>query len=325
MTVATPRDQQQSQQTIDEYFHTEIQRRCKQLKSEKERREAAKALLFSEPPFIHNAEFESTTVQQIEDHRHTAPLFGKTPRKLDQSDLFDRMAASPLLTQHGETFFFRRMNFMLFWASVFRSRLPPNRATALSIARIQVLLDEAKSDQSTIVNANLRLVLSQARKFSQTEQEFEELVSEGSLILVNATNKFDYARGFRFSTYATHSLQRNVFRYWSRKQRHAERWPTASPDLLADTVSVQPDQQTVIMDAAIVEDLLRVFSTTLDDREQWVLKERFGMNAARTSRTLRELGTVLGVSKERVRQLQVQAIEKIQEVTTDPHCDESSP
>ena len=302
---------------FDRFFTDRILPNSQELDSVAKCREAAESILHFEPGFIHNVEFESLTLEELEGCRHAHLLFREPPARKDYSGLLDQMGSSALFTSHGEQFFFRRMNYMKFWASVFRSKLHRTRATKMSIARIQILFDEAQRDQSTIVNANIRLVLSLARKFSKSDQEMDELVSEGNVVLVNAAGKFDYSRGFRFSTYATHAVQRQIFRYWKTTQRRSRLSYVATPELVDQSVSTEPAVSQLATVASTIQSVLRVMPETLDEKEQYILCERFGLNPTKAAKTLRELGEELGISKERVRQLQLRAIGKLQNVVVE--------
>ena len=229
------------------------------------------------------------------------------------------MASTALLTHHGEQYFFRRMNYLLFWANAFRATLKPTRATAKSIARVEVLLREANRSRSTIVDSNLRLVLSLSRKFSNSDLEFEDLVSEGSLILVKAADKFDYSRGFRFSTYATHSIQRHFFRRWKTNQRRSNLVQVSSPEILAELVPTEePDTESAV-DVAQLKPIMKRMTDQLDEREQHIVLERFGLGPTGVAQTLRSLAADLGISKERVRQLQIKALDKLQDIAVGLH------
>lgn len=71
------------------------------------------------------------------------------------------------------------------------------------------MLEQSEQIRGQLVRSNLRLVASIARKFSTSVQDVEEFSSDGSMILLGAIDRFDYSRRFRFSTYATHSIQRH--------------------------------------------------------------------------------------------------------------------
>lgn len=83
---------------------------------------------------------------------------------------------------------------------------------------IDKLLELVEQIRSQLVNSNMRLVGSIARKFSSQNCDVDDLSSDGCMILLAAIDRFDYSRGFRFSTYATHSIQRHFYRVWKTRQ-----------------------------------------------------------------------------------------------------------
>ena len=146
---------------------------------------------------------------------------------------------------------------------------------------------------------------------------FDELLSEGIETLLRATDKFDYTRGFRFSTYATTAVRRTLWRSLQTAQRDRDRMLFS--DQLKATDQPQPQ------DAPPVDDLhdqqrrraLPSLLRRLSQRERYILSRRYGLNADGASQTLQSLARDLGVCKERVRQLEVRAKAKIRILVKD--------
>lgn len=304
-----------AQRSFDRAFRDDINGLVQErLCSSSLRESAAEKLSLSEVAFIHDEAFESVSFTELESARFEKDLFARPKVLADGAGIIDRMASTRLLTHHGEQFFFRRMNYLLYWAECFRSTLRPKRATAKAVARVEVLLKQAEQDRATVVAANLRLVLSLSRKFSNSDSEFEDLVSEGSVILVKAVDKFDYSRGFRFSTYATHAIQRHFFRRWKTNERRKHLVQLSPPELLAELVPVAEPEEDPLVDVAELTPIMRELTSQLDEREQHIVLERFGLGPTGVAQTLRSLAADLGISKERVRQVQLKALGKLQEI-----------
>ena len=221
---------------------------------------------------------------------------------------------SRILTFEGEQFLFKRLNFLRFRANAIRITLsakPPKR----TLKEIERLLQGAQEAREDIARANLRLVASIARRLSSTSDNFDEYVSEANGILLNAIDKFDFSRGYRFSTYATHAIQRHLYRYIGRTSKRSSREKLVSDSVEAVAVDSSDDTGPSAADVLIAaEAVLDQLDDVLDDRERLIICGRFGLNEAGHTSTLRELGAELGLSKERVRQLQLFALEKLAEV-----------
>ena len=104
------------------------------------------------------------------------------------------------------------MNFLLHQASVHRSLLSIERPSRVRLELVEKLVALAEWHRDRIVEANLRQVFSIVKKFVNPSNTFDDLLSDGIVGLIRAVEKFDYDRGFRFSTYATQVVRRNSYR-----------------------------------------------------------------------------------------------------------------
>lgn len=221
-----------------------------------------------------------------------------------------QMCERKLLTQEEETGYFRRMNFAKYRADVLRRKLDPSKPDRKLVERIEELLARGIADRNEIVRANLRLVVSIARKFADEKNTFDELLSEGIETLVRAVEKFDYSRGFRFSTYATMAVRRQLCRSVKTAHRDRNRYHTGDEALLDRP---REESEPLISEQRFHElrsSLSRMLGR-LDPREREIVRRRFGLGDAADVQTLQSLAGEMGVCKERVRQLELRAIAKL--------------
>ncbi|QDS96874.1 sigma-70 family RNA polymerase sigma factor [Adhaeretor mobilis] len=223
-----------------------------------------------------------------------------------------RLCDCALLTPEQERILFREMNFLKFRASVLRSRIDPDDVEATTMDAIESQLAQAQRIRDHLIKANMRLVISIVKKFVTPQQSFDDLLSEGVVTLMKAVEKFDFDRGFRFSTYAYRSIVRHVYRTvtLAAKEeasftRDAEEWAfedadTSSSSLMSDQIWSN------------LRELLASLLDRLDRRERFIIRSRYALGAHRKARTFQSLADKLGVSKERVRQLESRAVGKLQ-------------
>lgn len=294
-------------------------------KSEKTAR--AKRILMSEVSFIHAAEFdEPDSAKRIADPRLAVSTMnaGRLKAPKDVPPHLAYLWKIALLKPEQEQQLFRRMNFLKFRVNAARRRLNPERPNVRLMDRIESDLDDARQTRDHIIQANLRLVVSIARKFVTDVTRLDELISDGNLILMKAVNRFDYSRGFRFSTYATHAVQREFYRNYKDGRRRRVTEISTDPAILFSSVVACDDQQQ-ISDIQAVDRLKKLIKDTLSPREQTILDLRLGLNADDGGQTLREVGEKLNISKERVRQLQTRAIEQVRELVLHDSGDHRPP
>jgi len=274
-------------------------------------------LVDSDIRFIPNAEFQSATEDDFD--AIDTDLYSAEDGRWESVDpeqaaetFLAAVDQSRLLTFEGEQFLFKRLNFLRFRANAIQVTLPERRPPRKKLREISRLLDEASQTREEIARANLRLVLSIARKHSSGQDECDEFVSEANAILLNAIDKFDFARGYRFSTYATHAIQRHLFRVIGRRNKRAQRETMESSAPLSaisrDVPSDEPTQADVLTAATSI---ISRMDEVLTERESTIVVRRFGLDDSGTSRTLREIGEEIGISKERVRQILLQSVEKL--------------
>lgn len=244
--------------------------------------------------------------------------------EVDEAGDFEQLRNLPLLTAAGERFLFRKMNFLKYQASQLRESCHAAGQAEDTCPDIQWLLQDAENVRNHIAECNLRLVISLARKFATGHADFDELMSEGNEILLKAISKFDYSRGFRFSTYAVHSVQRHYFRYLKRGLRRQQKELRTSSEMMQEVPEGDVDELICqwVQEEHRMGILVQRMSECLDERERHIVVERFGLADGR-AKSLREVSDEMKLSKERIRQLQMTAVEKLRDVfETIPVADE---
>ncbi|MEI7781358.1 MAG: sigma-70 family RNA polymerase sigma factor [Planctomycetota bacterium] len=227
-----------------------------------------------------------------------------------------------LITKDEEQFYFRRMNWLKFRAATARGRLDRRRATLKQIDQIEAWLTEAETVKAIIITSNLRLVVSIAKKFIDPSNSFEELVSDGNIALMRAVEKFSFALGNRFSTYATYAIQRHFFRMSHKGRQQRSRF-VASDDALKDRAASPPSTDYCSSEQiGTLKELFTGFLGDLEPRERQIVVARFGFDG-RPPRTFRELGSQMGVCKERIRQIQTRAMEKLRAMAAEAKLEQT--
>lgn len=222
-----------------------------------------------------------------------------------------RLYEVPLLSQEEETYLFRKMNYLKFRADRLRGKLDPDTANVSQVERIERLQKDAQEVRNQIIEANLRLVFSIAKRYATVgSAAFDEFMGEGHVTLMRAVEKFDFSRGVKFSTYATWAIV-NGCNALLKKQSTLQRQQCYQPaEGIEDVV---PDHRVTAGEEQSVQDLRQIVGELLlglNDRERAIIQARFGFDVHQ-SPTLKEIGDDLGISKERVRQLQQRALEKL--------------
>ena len=227
----------------------------------------------------------------------------------------------PLLTKDQEQHLFRKMNFLKFHAA---KRLEGFKLASglvnTSAVRVE-LLDEVEADlaeankiKELLIRCNMRLVTSVAKKHSGQTENFFELLSDGNISLMRAVEKFDYFRGNKFSTYATWSLIKNFARSIPDEIHRKERFVTGNEEAFEMAEDKRTNETEVLAAAAQATAKVSRLLEYLEPREREIIRLRAGLDNAKEGLTLEKIGERLGITKERVRQLNVKAMKKLRTI-----------
>jgi len=222
-----------------------------------------------------------------------------------------RLYDIPLLTPDQELHLFRKMNYLKYKAAVLRDSLNPDRPNVHTMQQIERFYNDVLETKNEIISANLRLVVSIAKRHVTPLTNLFELISDGNLSLIQAVDKFDYTRGNRFSTYATWAVMRNYARKLPGEQRYHERFLLTDSDIFEMAIDERSDRILEEQSRLEREDQVDRFLQELDDREQHIIVNRFGLGHTMQPQTLRQVGNEIGVTKERVRQIEISALAKL--------------
>ncbi|MGA8117816.1 MAG: sigma-70 family RNA polymerase sigma factor [Actinocatenispora sp.] len=243
-----------------------------------------------------------------------------------------------------------------------------------STAELHRLVVDGQRAKEQFVKANLRLVVSIARRYVRSGMPMLDLIQEGNTGLVRAVEKFDYERGFKFSTYATWWIRQAISRAIAQQERtvrlpvhlvedvnrmrnmtrqltrelgqdpeseqlanalgvtvdrinELKRWSqdtvsldtpvgddgdTNLGDLVADTDAPSPEDLVLAgMERERIDSLLG----HLDDRSAGIVRSRYGLDDGR-EHSLTEVAQRFGLSRERIRQLEIQALHRLRELAS---------
>jgi RNA polymerase sigma factor (sigma-70 family) len=226
----------------------------------------------------------------------------------------------PLLNKDQEQHLFRQMNYLKYKAAQLRSRLDPARARIHEIRAVEGYQRRAAEVKDQLINCNMRLVVSIAKRHAGQTDNFFELLSDGNMSLIRAVEKFDFSRGNKFSTYATWAIMKNFARSIPEEKRRRERYVTGHEELFEIAPDTRSDEQECVASAEQNSYRVNRLLDSLDDRERQIIRMRAGLDNSE-GMTLEEIGQHLGITKERVRQLNVRIMNKLRSIAREQHLE----
>jgi RNA polymerase primary sigma factor len=264
--------------------------------------------------FMPNALFSRKSAEKVVDQPFPGLVEAKRVRRPNGLPAYlASLYEVPLLSREQEVWLFRKFNYLKFKAAKLREQLDPERPSARLMDQIEKLYDEAVEIKNRIVRANLRLVVSIAKRRVSPGDSFFDLVSDGNMSLIRAVEKFDYALGNKFSTYASWAIMKNFARTIPDEHRRRDRFRAADTEMLQAAADRRADEHQQRLAAGDRLRQVGKFLDRLDQREQTIIIRRYGLDHEREPQTLKEVGSALGVTKERVRQIEAKALEKLRE------------
>jgi len=232
----------------------------------------------------------------------------------------NRVTTPQLMSAAEEKLMFLRFNYAKRKLQMLQKKVKqPGDITAELAEQVQEWHRRFEHFREYLVRTNLALVLAMAKRVRLGDVDFAEVVSEGNMALLRAVDKFNVDRGFKFSTYACRAILKAFSRTAMKHNRHRTKFPVEfEPDLeksdWADKRRDQVEEDCIDELKAIVDRNLADLSTV----EETVIRRRFNWDQVDdSSLTLEDVGKIIGVTKERVRQIQNKALAKIRAVMED--------
>ena len=229
-----------------------------------------------------------------------------------------------MLTREQEAHLFRKLNYLKYRAAKLCEALVPVHPRTADLDEIERLEAEARAVRNQIVRANLRLVVAMARRRISPGDNFSELISDGNVSLIRAVEKFDYARGFRFSTYACRAIMKNYNRSLSKERTRRDRFVTGHEEKFEAAANHRTNDHESECTRKRMQEAVKGMLGRLDGREHRIIVSRYGLNGV-DQLTLEQLGKELGVTKERVRQIESRALERLRKFALEQHIDPPAP
>jgi len=266
-----------------------------------------------ETKLIHNAEFEAPGADERilnPTCESEAPVKKIRPPK-DLPPYLQDLYRQPLLSPQQEYNIFRKYNYLKFKAENIRRDIDVMDVAAETLDKLEALFEQIDEVKNDILRANLRLVVSIARRHVGKSPHFFEIVSDGNLALMRAVEKFDYARGYKFSTYASWAIMRNYARTIPEEMYQAAKAATGAEEMLATAPAREEEDREPFIEAA--RSIIKKGLDLLNARERDVVVWHYGLEEEKSPMTLEQIGNVFGVTKERIRQIERKALKKLRD------------
>lgn len=223
----------------------------------------------------------------------------------------------PALTVEQEQHLFKRFNYARRQTARILASSAGKQLSGAAARRLLAWGRRVLATRSVIVRINMPLVLAMAKRTRLSSIDFNEMISEGNMALLRSVEKFDCSRGFKFSTYSCRAILKSFSRVAMRASRYRGKFPTEFDPAMERSDHVE--KQRVQVEQDCVDELKQILLRNLaclSDVERTVINERFAIDQSPVdanpgSKTLEQVGNIIGVTKERVRQIQNNALRKI--------------
>lgn len=262
----------------------------------------------------------------LHDRRAEQTLFGGVGRLARNATYFKENPLSGYggvpsqvrLDAAGERLGFQRLNYARMRVGKIMQQYKNRELPRKAICEMLAWMHRALVIRGWLAQANIALVMAMTQRSRFRNLDRNEVVSAGNYALLRSIDRFDWSRGFKFSTYACQGIMQRIMHVVEATRRYRSRFisdfdETLEPD---DTSGRRHEAQ----EQSCVEDLQDILArnrANLTEIEQAVISRRFGLGdysggtAGRPGMTLQQIGDAVGVTKERIRQIQTRALQKL--------------
>jgi len=285
-------------------------------------RQRIEALLLENYAFMDSPSFKNRGIEKElfgENHEPELPLTSWYAPTRDEAIDASNTSSPTLMKPAEEKTMFLRFNYSKCKLSKLKAKIEKDGLTRDLGEEFLEWHRKFEHFREYLTRTNLALVLAMAKRTRLGDVDFAEVVSEGNMALLRAVDKFNVERGFKFSTYACRAILKAFSRTSLKSSRYKTRFPVEfEPDY---EKSDWTDRRRDAVQEDCVDELKQIVDRNLaelSDVEQTVIRRRFNWEQHDESPlTLEEVGQIIGVTKERVRQIQNKALTKIRHVMED--------
>ena len=227
-----------------------------------------------------------------------------------------------VLTKDQERYLFLQYNYVRYRLCTLRDKVGDKPVSEAEARELLEWYRKSEHYRDRIAQFNLALVLAMAKRVRGTDLDFADLISEGNMALLRAIDKFNISKGFKFSTYACRAILKAFSRHGVKHTQYKSMFPTDFDPALEKSDHQERKNLTHEEDCAF--EVKRIFNRNdaeLSDVEQAVIEHRFAMNSEGAPLTLEQVGKLVGLTKERVRQIQNKALVKLRQTLEAEYID----
>lgn len=235
-----------------------------------------------------------------------------------------RGVVNVVLNKHQEQALFLQFNYARYRVLKLREKIGDKPVTEAQARDLLHWYRLSRTLRDRIAQFNLALVLAMAKRVRGADLDFADLISEGNMALLRATDKFNASKGFKFSTYACRAILKAFSRTGIKQSQYKAMFPTDFDPALEKSDHQQRKADEYENDCA--SQVRRIFERNdaeLTDVEQAVIEHRFALGESTESAplTLEQVGKLVGLTKERVRQIQNKALAKLRTTLEESYID----